>query len=245
MPDEQEIESVEETDAVETTEQEQEETVEQEEPVEKDEAEEDVAQEEPAEDKPSAKAKGPDYASELAAERKEKEKLIAERAAYQAQLENIRERERVQQSDADRRAEADRLALLDPAERAAYHAEQKANNLERRLNMLQMQMHDNGDKATFSAKAAHDPLYAKHMDEVEAMFQDGLSKGVRSSREDLLAYTIGREALKNRPADAAKKKSSAGKRIDSVTSKPATARGDVAGSKKGKSLEDRLAGVQI
>ena len=193
----------------------------------------------------TAKAKSPDKDSEEANWRKEREQLI-ERAARAEALEQERNRQAQEhRSHEDRRAEEARLALLDPAERAAYSANKKANDLEYRLNMLQMQIADNNEKAVFSAKAAHDELYAKHLDEVEKMYQDGLNRGVRANREHLLSFILGEELKKDRSAKVSAKKVSASKRIDSVTSKPASVRGDVAGSKKGKSEEERLRGVFI
>jgi hypothetical protein len=182
---------------------------------------------------------------ERKADRLEKEKLIAERATYAAQLENIRQQQQQQQSNADRRAEEDRLALLDPQERAIYQANEKANSLEHRLNLMQMQMQDNTDKAIFHAKSAHDETYAKYADQVEEMYQEGLKRGVTAPREELHSLILGRALKKDMAAKLSQKKATAGKRIDTVTSKPASARGDVAGSRQGKSEEDRLRGVLI
>lgn len=183
--------------------------------------------------------------SELKAEREDRERLIAERATAQAQLEHFRQQQQAIRSDADKKAEEDRLALLDPSERAAYTATQKANQLEYRLNLLQMQMQDNADKAAFHAKAAHDETYGKYADQVEEMYQEGLKRGVSAPREELHSLILGRELKKDMAKKLSQKKESASKRIDTVTSKPASARGDVAGSKKGKSEEDRLRGVLI
>ena len=192
-----------------------------------------------------AQARIQKLSSELKAEREDREKLIAERAVAQAQLENLRQQQLAVQSQRDRQAEEERLALLDPQERALYQANNQLRQLEHRLNQMEMQRSDDRDRANFHAKAAHDEMYAKYAEEVEQSYQDGLRRGVSAPREDLLAWRIGKELLQNKNSDGAKKKAAASKRIDTVTSKPASARGDVAGSKKGKSVEDRLNGVLI
>lgn len=182
---------------------------------------------------------------ELKSERADKERLIHERAVAQAQLENLRNQQRELQSASERRAEEERLSLLDPQERQLYQSNQQIRNLEWRLNQMEVQRKDDQDRANFHAKAAHDETYAKYVDKVEEMYQDGIKRGVHASREDLHSYILGRELKKDLSAKISKKKESASKRIDSVTSKPATARGDVSDSKKGKSVEDRLRGVSI
>lgn len=182
---------------------------------------------------------------ERKADRLEKEKLIAERATYAAQLEHFRQQQHAEQSNAQRREEEDKLALLDPQERAVYDANQRSNKLEHRLNLMQMQMQDNLDKAAFHAKSSTDETYAKLADQVEEMYQEGLKRGVTAPREELHSLLLGRELKKDMATKLSQKKANATKRIDTVTSKPASARGDVAGSRQGKSEEDRLRGVLI
>ncbi len=184
-------------------------------------------------------------AEEIKAERAEKEKLIAERAQLLAERDIIRQQQYAAQSAEQRRAEEQRLALLAPEERAQYESNKKINDLEYRLNQLTMQREDDKDRAVFHAKAAHDETYGKYVDQVENMYQEGLARGVRASREDLLAYQLGKELLKNKDSKAAEKRKETKKRIESVTTTAANAKGDVSGTKKGKSEEDRLLGVLI
>lgn len=178
-------------------------------------------------------------------DRKERDELIADRAKKEAELDYYRKQRENAKTDSDRIAEEERLALLDPAERSAYQANQRAEGLERRLNQMQMQMAQNADRDRFNAKASTDPTYGKYASQVEEMFQDGLRRGVNVPREELHSLILGRELKKDMAKKLSQKKDTAKKRIDTVTSKPASARGDVAGSKKGKSEEDRLRGVLI
>ncbi len=249
-------ETVEKTEKEEGSEQEQEsDTEETEEGAKDNEESSEKTDEEATEEEESAETEKPSKRSasetirtlkaERNAERAEREKLITERATALAQLEFVRQQQQQFQSNEQRVAEEKRLSLLDPQERAIYQANQKAAALEFRLNQMEVSQADYRDKAEFQAKAAYDETYSKYADQVEHMYQEGLARGVRASREDLLAYQVGKELLKDKNSKANDKKKAAGKRIDSVTSKPANARGDVAGTKKGKSEEDRLRGVLI
>lgn len=182
---------------------------------------------------------------ELKAERAEKEQLIAARATAEAQLEHFRQQQHNAQSEGQRQAEEQRLALLDPQERELYKTNQRMRELEFRLNQSEMRRQDDNDRAVFHAKAAHDPVYAKHADEIEATYQDGLKKGVSAPREDLLAWKLGKEFLKNKDTAAKNKKTAAGKRIETVTGKSTSAKSDVTGKRKGSSEEDRLRNVPL
>lgn len=178
-------------------------------------------------------------------ERKERDELIADRARKEAELDHYKRQQNESQSVAQRKAEEDRLALLDPTERAVYEVNLRNRNLEQRLNQLEFQRLQDHDRDRFHAKAASDPTYSKYADQVEEMYQEGLKRGVTAPREELHSLILGRELKKDMAKKLSSKKDSAKKRIDTVTSKPATARGDVGASKKGKTVEERLAGVLI
>jgi hypothetical protein len=183
--------------------------------------------------------------AERAKDRDERDKIIAERAIYAAQLEQIKQQQYAGQSAAAKRAEEERLSLLDPTERAAYNAQQKANNLEYRLNQMELQRQDDRDRSEFTSKAAKDPLVEKYKDRVESMLQEDRKKGFSASRESYLNFIVGEAIRKDAEKKYSAKKDAAGKRIDTVTSRPAKARGDVTSTKKGKTEEDRLRGVLI
>lgn len=185
-------------------------------------------------------------AAELKAERESRDKLIEERAIYAARLEQLQQQQERTQSETQRRQHEDRMSLLDPTERALYETQEQMRQMEHKLNQMEIMRKDDRDRAQFHAKAAHDPLYKKYADEIEQSYQDGLKRGVTAPREDLLAWRIGKAALEGRNTQAEVKKTKAAKKIDSVTSKPASAKSDVSASKSsGKSLEQRLDGVNI
>lgn len=182
-------------------------------------------------------------------DRKEREQLIAEKAAYAAKLEQYEKQQEAGKTVADRRAEEERLSLLTDSERAAYFAQQKATQLEHRLNELERKRQDDMERAEFRAKAAYDPLVEKYADRVEQLRQDDIKRlGMAASRDSYLNFIVGEAMRKDATKKASSKKEAADKRIDSVTSKSAKARGDVSGTKKGKGdsleeLEARLRGV--
>lgn len=178
-------------------------------------------------------------------ERKERDELIADRARKEAELDHYKRQQTESQSATQRKAEEDRLALLDPTERALYEANVRFQNLERRLNQSEFQRQQDQDRDRFHAKASSDPTYGKYADQVEEMYQEGLKRGVSAPREELHSLILGRELKKDMAKKLSSKKDTAKKRIDTVTSKPATARGDVGASKKGKTVEERLAGLLI
>lgn len=183
---------------------------------------------------------------ERARERKERDELIAERARYAAKLEHYEQQQTAGRSAADRQAEEQRLSLLDPAERVAYNAQQTSSRLEQRLNQMQIQHQDDRERSEFRSKGSSDPLVEKYADRVEQMRQDDIKKlGVAAPRDAYLNFIIGESVRKNAASKISSKKKSADKRIDSVTSKSVGARGDVKGSKSGKTVEERLAGVLI
>jgi hypothetical protein len=224
------------------------------------ELEENVTEEESAdevtdegEDSPEVPAAKPHRANDTIRALKEERKAmqaerdaLIERTARAEALQHAREEQRqLHQSAADRQAEEQRLAMLDPEERRQYNADKRSTNLEHQINLMQIQMRDGSDRILFESQGATDPLVKQYKDQVQAMHEENQRRGISVPREELLNLIVGREIRKNAAAGLQGKKSAASKRIDSSTSKPASARGDVAESRKGKSEEDRLRGVLI
>lgn len=207
----------------------------------------DAAAEEPVASKPLSRAQQriQSLSASAKSEREAKEQAMRERAVLQAQLDFHRQQQHDSQSAQQRKAEEERLSLLDPSERRNYELEKKYRDMEYRLNQMELNRQDETDRANFHARATTDETYGKYADQVEKMYQDGRARGVLASREDLHSFILGRELKKDLATKVSKKKETASKRIDSATAKPANAKGDVAGSKKVTSEEDRLRGVPI
>lgn len=218
-----------------------------EETAEESEAPEDTDEGQEPEDKPAGRAEARirKLAAEAKAEREEKEKLSREKAEWQAEREQARRQREEERFAEQRKEEEARLALLDPQERALFESNRRVQTLEYRMQQMELRRIDDQDKAAFHAKASYDETYAKYADQVEDLYQKNISQGINSSREALHSYVLGEQLKKDLATKSTKKKESASKRIDSATAKPASAKGDVAGTKKGKSAEERLSGVLI
>lgn len=153
--------------------------------------------------------------------------LAAERAAEKARADAL-ERElaeirsqRQQQSQLEaQRAEQERLALMDPAERLEHQMNQ-------RLARIEFQSWDANDRVAFESMAAGNPAVARLKAEVEQTFQAQVAQGKPIDRQTIAAFLIGQKALAAAPRAraAGKRASEAGKERN--TARPASGRGDV------------------
>lgn len=180
---------------------------------------------------------------ELKEERERNEKLARENAETKARLESIEAESRQRREIEEQRAEQERLDLLAPEERALYLLNKRLQQTEARLAAADMQRQDDIDRLAFQQKVEKDPTYAKFSKQVEDARKDGLARGVVASREDLHSFFLGQELKKDMERKANSKKEQASRRVDSATARPASAKSDVAGKTKGKTLEQKLEGV--
>lgn len=173
----------------------------------------------------------------------------AETARLRTELDNLKRAEtaRMQVDPAAARAEAERLAAMEPTERALYESNKRIEALQNQVANLGHITQDASDKASFEAKAVIDPLHAKYKDRVETTLQGMRAKGVNANREAILTYLIGEEAQKRATQKPMKqgRKDAAASRVERAQGKAPSTRSDAGGSRSEKSLEDRLRGVQI
>lgn len=169
-----------------------------------------------------------------------------EAAAARRETEELRRgQQSARQQQETQEQEAARLALMTPDERVEYKLDKAERRHQQQLQMLSFQQEDRADKMEFAAKAASNSVYAKYKDEVESRLTDLRAKGQNVSREALLKFVIGEQALNGagskKPAQAAKK------RVDAQRVNPGSSRGDTASSRgRGEpSLEKRLENVPI
>ena len=129
---------------------------------------------------------------ERARDRADRDKLVADNARKDAELENYRNQQNHIQSQAERRAEEQRLELLTPEEKQFYQANQKASQLEQRLNHMERERQDDRERSEFRSKANQDPLVEKYADRVEQMRQDDIKRlGVAAPRDAYLNFIVG------------------------------------------------------
>lgn len=154
---------------------------------------------------------------------------------------------RNQSPDDARRARDEKLALMDPTERATFENNEKLEHMQGEIMRTRVQTQDILDKNSYAAEAKGNPVYAKHKDEVEKRYIDGCKAGVWFPREKYLAVVIGEAALKAKPDN--KKKEEARQRVDSSKGTPPAGRSNASsnrssrGEKTFEELEKSLEGV--
>jgi hypothetical protein len=143
-----------------------------------------------------------------------------------------------------------RLALLDPIDRMREEMRESRSASERQMQLMQIGMADQSDKATFDAKALVDTLYQKWQPRVEAFVSEHRAKGQLFGREQALAYLIGKNALDTRGSQGSKQRQQAERRVARQQTRPGNSRSDVAaaerrGGSEGDRRERRLENVQL
>lgn len=176
---------------------------------------------------------------------KERDTERAEKERYRLELEDLKRNAArpVQEDPAIEKAKVD---AMDPVDRVAYLADKQIRGLQAQIQGLGFQTQDGTDRASYEAKASVNPLYQKYQPEVEKRLQSMRSNGVNSTREAILTYIIGEDAMKRAAQKPdPQRRSNAARRVEKANGKSANTRSDAAGSRSDKSLEDRLRGVQI
>lgn len=175
----------------------------------------------------------------------------AEAEATRRELEQLRQQRQQVQTEEQRRAEAERIALMAPEEKTEYLLNKQKQEFDGRFGQLQFQMQDNADRVAFDSLCARDPALAAVRDEAEQKLQELRRQGGTSTREIIATYLIGQKARERAAKGGfAKQKAKGKERVASAKSQPTAGRSDVRGGERrglsGKSaLEERLKDVQI
>lgn len=174
--------------------------------------------------------------------------LAAERAAEKAradalerELAQIRQGQTQQQQHQAAEEERQRLALMDPEERAEYRIRQSEQRTQQVLNEIRFQAADSADKTAFEGLCARNPSAAALKDEVEQALQTMRASGTTAPRETVLKYLLGEKALSKAPrASAAAARKSAANR-ERQQARAVNGRGDVPanGGRRGSEAEQR------
>jgi hypothetical protein len=153
----------------------------------------------------------------------------------------------LQQESPEQRAT--RLALLSPEERIREELRESTTQHRRDLQMMQFQLAENSDKASFEAKATVDPLYKKWSPKVEQELANLRRQNQNVSREQLFYYLVGKAAIEARDgAGSRQQRRAAESRVRRATTKPTNTRSDsapAARTRQTQSLEKRLENVNI
>jgi hypothetical protein len=152
-----------------------------------------------------------------------------------------------QQESPDQRAT--RLALLSPEERIREELRESTSQHRRDLQLMQFQLAESSDRASFEAKATVDPLYKKWSSKVETELANLRRQGQNVQREQLFYYLVGKAAMDARgSAGSREQRRAAESRVRRATTKPTNTRSDTgttARTRQTQSLEKRLEDVQI
>lgn len=169
----------------------------------------------------------------------------AERRAAQA-LAAAEER----RSAAQREEEAERLRLMDPAERAEYRATKLEERFGQELGRLQFQQQDVSDRTSFDGLLARRPEFERFRDQVERQLEVERRNGINMPRQTVLWTLIGKSAYEKAPAARTRAAKKGAENIARQTARPVRAGGDVqrgnerSGSESQK-LRNRLKDMQI
>ncbi|HEX8838212.1 MAG TPA: hypothetical protein VF748_14820 [Candidatus Acidoferrum sp.] len=146
---------------------------------------------------------------------------------------------------------ATRLALLSPEDRIREEFREAQTENTRNMQLMQFQLMDSSDRASFEAKATVDPLYKKWQSEVERELSAMRRKNQNVPREDLMYYLVGKAAMQARGGkEVAKQRSAAESRVRRATTRAPNSRSDVGSpaqsrTRQQQSLEKRLENVAI
>lgn len=177
-------------------------------------------------------------ANERNAERERANRLEQELA------ESRRQQWQRQQAASEEERQA-RRALMTPEERVADDMAQMRREFATQRQQDQWATQAMLDKSSYDAKAAVNPVYAKHAEEIEAQFQDLLRQGRPVERQILLERHIGKLALSG--AGNSKPRRQAQQRVASQRVPASSGKGDASSArgKAGDTAESRLKDVFI
>lgn len=123
-----------------------------------------------------------------------------------------------------------RLDAMDPLERIEYRIQQQELAANARLQQIEFETREAADKAAYEVLSQQRSIAAKLKDEVEARLADMRRNGTTASREVVLKYVIGDRALANAGRATSRAQKTATANRERNTTRPASGRGDVAGS---------------
>ena len=164
--------------------------------------------------------------------------------AAQRELEALRNGQQRQSSEAQ---EQQRLAQMEPWERAEYIARQTEQRTLGVVARLERSIADQGDKAAFASMCATRPAVAKVSAEVEKLHAEQIRNGgTPPPREVIAAYIIGQQVLNGASKARTSQARTAAANVSRERAAPTTTGSDVRGQGgKTSSVRDRLRDVNI
>lgn len=157
-----------------------------------------------------------------------------EREAERARITREQEAARAREQEADENLPYDQK-LYKWAQRRDQEAQQ-------RLAATEIRIMDQADRASFESRVATSPVYAKYQDRVEKELGAARKGGQNPTREQVLTFLVGQDALKaSAKKSTSKQKDEASTRVKAARGEPVRARSDATTARQRiKSLEERL-----
>jgi hypothetical protein len=141
--------------------------------------------------------------------------------------------------------EAERFALLDPAQQFQYMANRQNHLVSSQMVQMQRQMEANMDKIAFEGRLARDPIARKYAPEVERLVAEQAAQGFTVKRETLLAYAVGQAVLAKAGKVTMKaRQGAAGRTAANTVSPNRGANADLGGSRRERGGADDLAALE-
>lgn len=172
---------------------------------------------------------------------------IERRRALESELATLRQNQALLQEQIRSRANyvdplerQRRLDQMDPEQRNEFLRQEDRQEYYSRLNRIEFQQLAQNDAFQFQTYLSGHPEYRKYEIEVESLFNQAMQKGQPQSRNAILSWVIGEQVRNKTPAAVQRAKKSARENIERATTRPATARSNVASEKRPMTAEERL-----
>lgn len=121
------------------------------------------------------------------------------------------------------------LEMMAPTDAIRAIDQRRTAQFQQALLHQQSQINDRIDKQAYEAQARTSALHERYQQRVEdALRQEHAVGNFRPSREDVLAYLVGQDAIKRGSRAAAPQRRAAAARVEGQRARPTGARGDVA-----------------
>jgi len=157
----------------------------------------------------------------------------------EAELARLRAESQSRTTAQAQRDEQERLAQLEPWERAEYVAQRTEQRLTGEIQRMRFESQDATDRTSFEAACSRIPAYAKVARDVEARLAELRANGTTASRETVAKYLIGENAVNaaTRARPKAKRDAAEARTRETVRPGQGGARSDVARG-TGKNLSE-------
>lgn len=167
-------------------------------------------------------------------------------ATKERELSDLRAAQVRTQHSPDPAVEAARLELMTPEERIEYRLQQSEARHAQELRALRWETAEREDKARFERFQQDNPRAKRYVEDVEKLLDQARRGGTNLPRETVFYYLLGKKVAENTKNKGATTRQAGRENVRREQTRPSAGRGDVGtGARKGKSLEERLANVEV